>query len=62
MISKRAQKVTVHLGYFWKKICSQDLSKMAQCVHTGVFVVAVVGVGVGRGGRDGAFVAVVMVF
>ena len=27
MFFKRAQKVTVHLGYFWKKNCSQELLK-----------------------------------
>ena len=32
---KRAQKVTVHLGYFWNKICSQELSKITQFGHTG---------------------------
>ena len=34
MLFKRAQKVTKHLGYFWKKICSQELSKIAQSGHT----------------------------
>ena len=34
MFYKRAQKVTVHLGYFWKKICRQELSKIAQSGHT----------------------------
>ena len=34
VIFNSAQKVTVHLGYFWKKICSQELSKIAQSGHT----------------------------
>ena len=34
MFFKRAQTVTVHLGYFWKNICSQELSKIAQSGHT----------------------------
>ena len=32
---KRAQKVNMHLGYFFKKICHQELSKIAQSGHTG---------------------------
>ena len=27
---KKAPTVIVHLGYIWKKICSQDLSEIAQ--------------------------------
>ena len=34
MVSKRAKKVTVHLGYFWKNICRQELSKIVQSGHT----------------------------
>ena len=34
---KRAQKVTKYLGYFLKKICSQDFSKFAQSFQTAVF-------------------------
>ena len=30
MFFKRAQKVTVYLGYFWKKFYSQERSKIAQ--------------------------------
>ena len=32
---KIAQKITKKLVYFWKKIYSQDLSKVAQSGHTG---------------------------
>ena len=35
MLFKRAQKVTELLGYFWRKICSQELSKIVQSGHTG---------------------------
>ena len=34
MFLKIAQKVTLHLGYFWKKVCHQELSKIAQFDHT----------------------------
>lgn len=31
-----ALKVTQYLGYFFKKICGLDLSKVAQSGHTGI--------------------------
>ena len=34
MFFKRVPKVTRHLGYFWKKICQQELSKIVQSGHT----------------------------
>ena len=36
--SKLAQKVIKYLGYFWKKICTRDLSKIAQSDRTGWLV------------------------
>ena len=33
---KVAQKSTILLGYFWKRICCQELSKIAQSGHTDV--------------------------
>ena len=33
-VFKIAQKVNIHLGYFCKKICHQELSKIAQFGHT----------------------------
>ena len=32
---KLAQKLTTNTGYFWKKICHWELSKIAQSGHTG---------------------------
>ena len=34
VVLKIAQKVNIHLGYFIKKICHQELSKIAQSGHT----------------------------
>ena len=34
-VFKTAQKVEIHLGCFCKKICHQELSKIAQSGHTG---------------------------
>ena len=34
-VFKTAQTVNIHLGYFCKKICHQELSKIAQSGHTG---------------------------
>ena len=33
---KRAQKDNIHLGYFCKKICNQELSKIAHSGHTAI--------------------------
>ena len=33
-VFKTAQKVNIHLGYFCKKICLQELSKIARSGHT----------------------------
>ena len=30
----KAQKVNIHLGHFYEKICQQELSKIAQSSHT----------------------------
>ena len=30
----KEQKVTKHLGYFWRTICYQELSKIAESGHT----------------------------
>ena len=35
MVFKTAPKVTKHLGYFYNKICSQDIPKIAHSGHTG---------------------------
>ena len=34
MYFKASQKVIYYLGYFWEKICCQELSKIAQSGHT----------------------------
>ena len=34
MYFKTSQKVIYYLGYFWEKICCQELSKIAQSGHT----------------------------
>ena len=33
MLYKIATKVARHLGYFWKKICRQEIKKIAQSGH-----------------------------
>ena len=35
MVFTSAQKVTKHLGYFYSKICCQEIPKIAQSGHTG---------------------------
>ena len=34
-VFKIAQKVTKYSGYFWKKICHREITKIAQTGHTG---------------------------
>ena len=34
MLVTEAQKVVINLGYFLKKLCHQDFSKIAQSGHT----------------------------
>ena len=36
MVFTIAQKVNKHLGYFFNKICSQEIPKIVQSGHTGV--------------------------
>ena len=31
-----AEEITIYLGNFWKKICVQELSKIAQSGHFGI--------------------------
>ena len=35
MLFNTAQEVTKYLEYYWKQICCQELSKIAQSGHTG---------------------------
>ena len=37
-VFKTPQKVNIYLGYFCKKVCHQELSKIAQSRHTDCWI------------------------